>query len=211
MSAQSPSSHGFDHSPLTTHEYDGIREYDNPTPGWWHIIFIVTIIFSALYATFWHTSPLAWTVEEGWSDDQKAEWAKIFGTIGDLKPDEATVLSLKDDVRFMAIAKGTFLGTCAACHGPEGGGLSASGVNLCDDSYKNITKVDDLFNVITNGANNGAMPAHANRFSQNERVLLAAYVASLRGTTPAIAQPAEGVVIAPWPKVPDKAFTPASK
>ena len=31
---------------LLDHEYDGIREYDNPTPGWWVMLFILTIIFS---------------------------------------------------------------------------------------------------------------------------------------------------------------------
>ena len=28
--------------PFTDHEYDGIREYDNPTPDWWVAIFIIT-------------------------------------------------------------------------------------------------------------------------------------------------------------------------
>jgi len=31
------------------HEYDGIKEYDNPMPRWWLATFWVTIIFSVLY------------------------------------------------------------------------------------------------------------------------------------------------------------------
>jgi len=28
---------------------DGIEEYDNPLPRWWFILFIATIVFSAVY------------------------------------------------------------------------------------------------------------------------------------------------------------------
>lgn len=183
------------------HEYDGIREYDNPTPGWWHLIFVATIVFSLLYVAFWHGSPVAWTVEESWADDQKAEYARIFGSVGELKPDEQTILSLKDDPKFMAVAAATFKGVCAACHAPDGGGLASSGVNLTDESYKNVTKATDLFKVITEGAAGGAMPSQKNRFSQNERVLLASYVASLRGSKPKSPIAPDGQVIAPWPAV----------
>ena len=36
---------------LTDHEYDGIREYDNPCPTWWHLVFLGTAVFSVLYLT----------------------------------------------------------------------------------------------------------------------------------------------------------------
>ncbi|MFN7337509.1 MAG: cbb3-type cytochrome c oxidase N-terminal domain-containing protein, partial [bacterium] len=29
---------------ILDHEYDGIREFDNPTPGWWHAIFFASVI-----------------------------------------------------------------------------------------------------------------------------------------------------------------------
>ncbi len=66
------------------------------------------------------------------------------------------------------------------------------------------------------GANAGAMPAWKNRLSTNELVLVASYVASLRGSNPAVAKTAEGNVIDPWPEPPAKtdeseqASTPAA-
>ena len=39
---------------LMSHAYDGIREYDNPLPGWWSAIFWATIVFAAGYGVFYH-------------------------------------------------------------------------------------------------------------------------------------------------------------
>ncbi len=33
----------------TGHEYDGIEEYDNPLPGWWFYMFLITIIWGIAY------------------------------------------------------------------------------------------------------------------------------------------------------------------
>lgn len=182
---------------LTGHEYDGIAEYDNPTPGWWHIIFFVTIFFSAIYFVFWGGSDWAWTIEDSWKSAQTAEYKKIFSEVGELKNDEATLHKMMADPKFMAIAEGNFQAICANCHARDGGGLV--GPNMCDDSYKNVKKLTDLFDVITKGAAAGAMPAQSATLTQNDRVLLAAYVAKLRGSRPASPKPAEGEVIPPWP------------
>jgi cytochrome c oxidase cbb3-type subunit 3 len=184
---------------LTDHEYDGIREYDNPTPGWWHAIFLATIVFAVCYVAFWHGSAAGYSIEDSWNEDQRAEFARIFGKVGELKPDQATILTMMNNPQFMQIAKATFEGTCAACHSKDGtGGI---GVNLCDDYYKNVTKIEDIYRVISEGANGGAMPSWKNRFSNNERIILASYVASLRGKTTSGKAP-EGNKIDPWPPAP---------
>ncbi len=188
---------------LLDHEYDGIREYDNPTPGWWHAIFLGSIVFSVFYFIFFQFSPMAWTPHSILANRELAEFKRVFGTLGELEGDEPTILKMMSDPTMLAIAKGRFLGTCAACHARDGGaGGGFTGVNLCDDSYKNVKVLPDIFTVITKGANNGAMQSWETRISKNERVILAAYVATLRGTTPASAKPAEGEVIPAWPALP---------
>lgn len=197
---------------LTGHEYDGIREYDNPTPGWWHMIFLATIVFSAFYVLFWHFSPISWTIEDRWAAAKTRENAILFGTVGNLEGTEKDILRMKADPKFMAVGKSLFEGTCAQCHAADGGGMPGTGVNLTDEHYKNAKKIEDLFLVITDGANAGAMPAQSQRFSQNERVLLAAYAASLRGTKPAAPKAPEGEVIPPWPTgpAPDASGAPST-
>ena len=36
----------IDESRLMAHDYDGIREYDNPLPGWWSAVFAATFVFA---------------------------------------------------------------------------------------------------------------------------------------------------------------------
>jgi cytochrome c oxidase cbb3-type subunit 3 len=73
---------------------------------------------------------------------------------------------------------------------------------LCDEQYKNIKDIGDILTVLEKGANAGAMPAWKNRLSTNQMVMVASYVASLRGTNPAVAKDGEGRAIGPWPEAP---------
>lgn len=195
--SKSDKSGGTEHASLMDHEYDGIQEFDNPTPGWWHAIFLASVIFSLGYTAWYHASPLSASVWDKWRAAEVEEFARIFGEMGDMEPDQPTIVKMMGDERMMAVAQGIFQGNCAACHAKDGGGIN--GVNLTDDHYKNVKSLPDVFNVVTRGAANGAMPAWENMISKNERVILAAYVAGLRGTDPAAPRPAEGDVIPAWP------------
>lgn len=39
---------------LFDHDYDGIREYDNPLPPWWVNLFFITIVWSVVYVLYYH-------------------------------------------------------------------------------------------------------------------------------------------------------------
>ncbi len=185
---------------IMDHEYDGIREYDNPTPGWWHLIFMATVLFAGIYIPVYHFSDMTVSIQESWRESQVAEFKRIFGKVGDLQPDEATIVRMMNDETMLAVAQSTFVGNCAVCHGKDGSGIN--GVNLTDNSYKNVKKLEDVLTTITKGANLGAMPGWEQRLSQNERIIVAAYVAKLRGKNLA-GRAAEGEEIPAWPTVAD--------
>jgi cytochrome c oxidase cbb3-type subunit III len=186
---------------ILDHEYDGIQEFDNPTPGWWHMIFYASVLFSVFYFIFFEWSSMRWSVHDTWKSAQVAEFKRVFGKEGELNPDEPTIIRMMGRPDMLAIAEGIFQGNCASCHAKDGGAAGGmAGVNLTDDHYKNVKQLTDLYTIIAKGANNGAMPAWENRLSKNERIIVAAYAASLRGKTSAPGSKGpEGEKIAPWP------------
>jgi len=180
---------------VTGHRYDDIEEYDNPLPGWWSWIFAVTIIFSGVY--FFFTTLLgAQASPEGFYDREvTADVERQFAMMGDIKSDRESLLKLSTDDKLLKVGRSIFVGNCAACHNVNGAGLT--GPNLTDDVYVHVKRIEDIVDVVTTGRNNGAMPAWGNRLQSKEVALVAAYVASLRGTNVVGRQP-EGQPIAPW-------------
>jgi cytochrome c oxidase cbb3-type subunit 3 len=165
---------------LTDHAYDGIQEFDNPTPGWWTWIFILSIVFSACYFLLvtvlggGQLSPIA-----GYDRAYTADLRKQFAAFGELKPDGETILRLAHDEKALKVGESIYVTNCVSCHARDGTGIS--GPNMTDDAYLNVVQPVDLIDVVTKGRKNGAMPAWANRLQPNEIVVVSSYVASLRG------------------------------
>jgi cytochrome c oxidase cbb3-type subunit 3 len=92
-----------------------------------------------------------------------------------------------------------FKANCATCHAPDGGGKT--GPNLTDDFYINVRKPEDIFTVLRDGVEAKGMPKWGKRFSEPQLVLLSAYVAGLRGTSPASPLTSQGDRLGPWTAV----------
>jgi cytochrome c oxidase cbb3-type subunit 3 len=180
---------------VTGHVYDGIEEYDNPTPGWWTWIFAGSIAFSAVYFLFvmlagGQLSPLGFYERELTADAERQ-----FAQLGDIKSDPASILKMSTDEKLLRVGGAIFQGNCAACHGLDGAGLT--GPNLTDNFYLHVQKIGDIVDVIGKGRNNGAMPAWENRLEPRQISLLATYVASLRGKNRPGREP-QGTQIPAW-------------
>ena len=186
--------------PLTGHSYDGIQEFDNPLPGWWKWLFVASMVFAPPYFMFYHGGAEGRTADDRYDQALAANLRLQFSEIGELQPNRETVVKFLYKPNWLQVGKTVFKANCVSCHGRDGGGLI--GPNLCDENYKNVKDIADILTVLQNGANAGAMPAWKNRMSENELILTASYVASLRGTTPGTAKAPEGKVIPPWPEAP---------
>lgn len=187
--------------PPTLHSYDGIQEYDNPTPMWWDLLFVATVIFAPLYAIYFHAPREDRNLAAQYETSLAANMRLQFGEIGDLEADEPTILTYMEKDEWLKVGAATFATNCVSCHGREGEGIS--GPNMTDDLYIHVKGVADIAKVVNEGAKNGAMPAWANRLHPNEVVLVSAYVASMRGQNLDGKYAGEkGKEIAPWPAAP---------
>lgn len=187
----------MENNELTDHSYDGIQEFDNPLPGWWKWMFIGSIIFSVFYAMYFHIGAPGRSVIDGYDMALDASMRKQFETLGDLKPDAATIVKFSQDDSWRKVGASVFRANCVSCHGRNAEGQV--GPNLTDEYYKNVRQVEDIAKVIIKGAGNGAMPAWSTRLNETEIVLVSAYVASLRGQNVPGKNP-DGIEIAPWPE-----------
>ncbi len=180
---------------LTDHHYDGIMEYDNPTPGWWTWIFVGTVIFSAVYFFVAETSGGALSAIYAYESAQREELKRQYGELGDLANDDKSVLTLMKSEKWQKVGEAIYATNCVACHGRSGGGVTAP--NLTDDSYIYVKKPADIVDVVLNGRKNGAMPAWKNTLRGPEALIVSSYVANLRGKNESGKGP-EGNAIPAW-------------
>ena len=181
---------------ILDHDCDGIREYDNPMPFWWTATFWITMIFAVPYFAFYHLGGVGTSIGEGYETEVGEFYEMQAAKLGNLKPDEATILTLSVDKKKLLAGQNMFKANCATCHAPDGGGKT--GPNLTDDFYINVRKPEDIFRVVRDGVEAKGMPKWGKRFSEAQLVLLSSYVTSLRGTSPASPREPQGDRVAAW-------------
>ena len=148
----------------TGHEWDGIKELDNPMPRWWLWVFYATILFSVVW---WILYP-AWPGSTGYTRgllgsnqrleldtrlaEARAAQAVFIDRIAAATPDEIVA---EPDLLQFAIAGGArhFKDNCAPCHGLGGGG-QLHYPSLADDSWLWGGTLDEIAFTINHGIRN---------------------------------------------------------
>jgi cytochrome c oxidase cbb3-type subunit 3 len=166
---------------LMAHAYDGIREYDNPLPGWWRAIFWGSIVFAAGYFIWFHVAGF------GQTPDQKYQAALAEYTEKRDMRAAADVASVSEDMIKRGAADGNvtahgaeiFASKCASCHTADGRGLI--GPNLTDLYQLHGTTRLDIFTTVRGGVAGTAMPAWGEQMAASDVLAVASYVVTLRG------------------------------
>ena len=169
----------------TGHVWDeDLRELNNPLPRWWMGLFVITVVFSALYLVLYpglgsFGGKLGWTSTGQWEAEQakaQASMAPLYAKFTG-QPAEA----LAKDPQAMAIGERLFINNCAACHGSDGKG-SKGFPNLTDADWLYGGSHEKIKETITAGRQ-GAMPPMGAAVGSAEDVKnVANYVLSLSGS-----------------------------
>lgn len=166
----------------TGHEYDGIREYNNPLPRWWLILFWLTIVFSIGYLLLFpglgkFQGALGWSSHGEHAAAEKqydAQYGKLYADYA-----KVPVEQLIQDERAMKIGARLFANNCSVCHGTNAHGAKGF-PNLTDNDWLYGGTPDKIEETILNGRN-GAMPAWIDTFGEEGVAQLANHVRSLSG------------------------------
>lgn len=186
------------HEPhILDHEYDGIREFDNPLPRWWTFLMWASVFFSVPYF-YYYTVGAGETLQQSYDAETAAFLEVLAQRLGSVEPDEPTIARLSSDATFMSIGRVLFRANCATCHAPDGGG--GTGPNLTDEVAINVKGLPDLYRVIHDGVPAKGMPTWSTSLGKPQMIVLAAYASTLRGTTPAAPKAPQGDPMPPWPK-----------
>ena len=184
---------------MLDHDYDGIKELDNVLPPWWLYGFYITIVISGIYYYNVFTNPEKYNQAEEFAIEV-AEGKAAVEAYKEANPqlfDDSNIVALTDDA---SIAKGKELfasKTCTACHLVDLGG--SIGPNLTDNKWVLGGGVKNIYNTISKGGRPGkGMIAWESTISRDERILLASYIISMQGSTPATPKAAEGDIV--WPE-----------
>jgi len=148
----------------TGHEWDGIRELDNPMPRWWVWIFYATIVFSLGYVIYYPAIPLIETSTMGISQHttRKAVEAEIAeakaakaGLVARIEQTDLETIRQDEELSRFAVAGGESLYKvyCSQCHGS--GAQGAPGYpNLNDDDWLWGGDLETLYTTIAHGVRN---------------------------------------------------------
>ncbi|MES2721356.1 MAG: cytochrome-c oxidase, cbb3-type subunit III [Pseudomonadota bacterium] len=166
----------------TGHEYDGIKEYNNPLPRWWLICFWGSIAFALGYLALYpglgkYQGMLGWT-SHGELQKDEAAYDKQYGPL--YASFAATPIpELAKDERAMKVAGRIFANNCAVCHGSNARGGSGY-PNLTDNDWLYGGEPEKLVETLTNGRN-GQMPAWLDSMGEQGVREVVAYALSLSG------------------------------
>ncbi|THK37136.1 cytochrome-c oxidase, cbb3-type subunit III [Ensifer sp. MPMI2T] len=193
----------------TGHEWDGIRELNNPMPRWWVYSFYATIIWAIGYAIAYPSWPMLTEATKGmlgYSSRSEVSLELAKAKAAQAGNAERIASSTLDDIiadpqlQQFAVSAGAsaFKVNCAQCHGS--GAAGAKGFpNLNDDDWVWGGKPDEIYQTIAHGVRHAAdgetrvseMPSFAEMLDPEQMKQTAAYVVSLTGTPsdPALVEP----------------------
>ena len=169
----------------TGHVWDeDLREMNNPLPRWWMWLFVITVVFSALYLALYpglgsNPGTFNWTSSGQWQAEQDKAHSAMAPVYARFK--SLSAAELAKDPAAMGIGERLFVNNCAQCHGSDAHG-SKGFPNLTDSDWLGGSGPDYIAKTVS-GGRIGVMPPMAAAVGSADDVKnVANYVLSLSGS-----------------------------
>lgn len=172
-------------APDTGHDYDGIRELDNPLPRWWLFTLYGAMVFSVWYWLYFHTLqagllPMAAFQDEVRRAQEEADAREAALEAQGKGTSEDQLLALSRDPAVVERGAAVFKQNCVACHGDRGQGVV--GPNLTDAYWLHGSKARDIYGCVSGGVLEKGMPAWKPALGLSKVKEAVAFVLSIRDT-----------------------------
>ncbi len=182
------------------HDYDGIKEYDNPLPRWWVYMFYLTIIFAFWYSGYYLAK--AHAMEKAAPGEEAVSWSVGKFKLEQAKADRAqsknssaqttSIADIVKDPEAIERGRSLYAVNCIACHSPQGQGLV--GPNLVDKYWIHGYTPEEIQTSIAKGFPTKGMVAWEGILGKRKVQDLTAFVMSIEGNTVDNPKVAEGTL-----------------
>jgi cytochrome c oxidase cbb3-type subunit III len=181
------------------HDYDGIREFDNPAPGWLMLLLYSTIVFAVLYVLYYgfNRGPSMQSAYLQESAELEKQWQDYYAKHPLVPPGAGELAAAAKDPAQVEVGKKQFQTSCSPCHGANAQGLI--GPNLTDNRWLHGGKMTEIYLTVVKGVPGKGMPPWGRALSPDKLKATVAYVRTLQGTNPPGAKAPEGTGVEPDP------------
>jgi cytochrome c oxidase cbb3-type subunit 3 len=151
---------------MIDHDYDGIKELDNPPPPWLMMIFYGTIIWSVFYVFYYH-------VFDGPSqeDEYNTEMAEAKANMPQSTFDESNITLLTDEASMAEGLKLYSSKACDACHG-----VTNIGPNLTDNFWIHGNTIANVFKTVKYGVAEKGMTPFKDQMTDEQIQQVSSYI-----------------------------------
>lgn len=172
------------------HEFDGIKELNNPPPPWLLYLFYISVVFSVIYIVYYHYT------DYGELQDQEylSEMADAEVVLQKIKANtkQLEIVLLTDEESLINGKEFFDNKTCIACHGAVGQG-NAIGPNLTDEFWIHGSSIEDVFNIIKVGNPTKGMTPFKDILTDKQILEVSSYILDrLVGSNPENAKEPQG-------------------
>jgi cytochrome c oxidase cbb3-type subunit 3 len=165
---------------MPDHEFDGIRELDNPPPGWIMWMLYASIVFAVGYWLYYQTFAVGRQPTKIYEVEMASAAEAQLARMATQELSDTTLALMAAVPAQVEEGRAIFEQFCVVCHGAAGEGNV--GPNLTDRYWLHGGTPMSIWKTLTNGVTDKGMAAWAGQLGPARVQKVVAYVLTLKDT-----------------------------